>query len=114
MAAPDVDVRRIAQSGAAIAAAVVIAVGSAFALLHVQKMPTHADRARAPHAAATEGAQLQSAPQLDLARYRAEKAKLLQSTGWVDRSQGIARIPIAQAMQLLAASHAASAARSAR
>jgi hypothetical protein len=44
---------------------------------------------------------LQSAPQLDLAAYNAEKARLTNGTAWVDRPGGIARIPVDDAMQLL-------------
>ncbi len=44
--------------------------------------------------------QLQSAPQLERAQYFAEKRQLLESWGWVDRSAGIARIPVEEAMRL--------------
>ncbi len=50
---------------------------------------------------------LESAPQDDRARYTAEKEKLLQSYGWIDRQRGIARIPIDRAMAVLAARNAA-------
>jgi hypothetical protein len=55
---------------------------------------------------------LQSAPQLDLAQYQAEKRKLLESTEWVDAQHRIARIPIADAMQMLAQPAATPAGRS--
>ena len=46
---------------------------------------------------------LQPAPQPDRAAYFAEKRRLLDSYGWVDRQAGIARIPLDDAMKLLAA-----------
>lgn len=45
---------------------------------------------------------LQSAPQPDRATYFAEKERLLNSYGWVDKDKRIARIPIEQAMNILA------------
>jgi hypothetical protein len=46
---------------------------------------------------------LQPAPQPDRAAYFADKRRLLDSYGWVDRQAGIARIPLDEAMKLLAA-----------
>jgi hypothetical protein len=46
---------------------------------------------------------LQSAPQQERAQYFAEKQKLLDSWEWIDRQHGIARIPVEQAMQIMAA-----------
>lgn len=51
---------------------------------------------------AVEPPQLQSAPQEDRTRYFADKEKRLGEYGWVDRERGIARIPIEQAMKLVA------------
>src|SRR5690348_8975891 len=45
---------------------------------------------------------LQSAPQLDIAAYRAQKRAELDSYRWIDRERGIVAIPIARAMELLA------------
>ena len=45
---------------------------------------------------------LQSAPAADLAVYRAREQAILESYAWVDRDAGIARIPIARAIELLA------------
>jgi hypothetical protein len=45
---------------------------------------------------------LEPAPQPSRARYEAEKARLVESYGWVDRQAGIVRIPVEQAMRLLA------------
>jgi hypothetical protein len=46
---------------------------------------------------------LYAAPQPELARARKEKDARLRSFGWVDRAQGVAHIPIEDAMDLLAA-----------
>lgn len=41
-------------------------------------------------------------PSTDLAAYRAAKAAEFSSFGWVDRANGIARIPVPEAMRLIA------------
>jgi len=45
---------------------------------------------------------LQTNPRADLDAYLAEQQSLLNSYGWVDRGKGIAREPVAIAMQRLA------------
>lgn len=52
---------------------------------------------------------LQPHPTLDLAVERGRETARLDGYAWVDRSAGIARIPIARAMQILAGKSAASA-----
>ena len=46
--------------------------------------------------------QLQKTPILDLKAIRAEEDKLLNGYAWVDPKQGIVRIPVAQAIEVLA------------
>jgi hypothetical protein len=46
---------------------------------------------------------LQVSPASDLAAFRAHEAQELEAVGWVDRQNGRARIPIEDAMKLLAA-----------
>jgi hypothetical protein len=46
--------------------------------------------------------QLQKTPILDLKAVRAEEDKLLTGYAWVDPKQGIVRIPVAQAIEVLA------------
>src|ERR1700744_5907649 len=46
---------------------------------------------------------LQIKPQDDLKRFELEQHKALSGYAWVDRSKGIARIPIAEAMRIVAA-----------
>ncbi|WP_439393431.1 hypothetical protein ACRQ5Q_29400 [Bradyrhizobium sp. PMVTL-01] len=45
---------------------------------------------------------LQTSPQADLARFEAEQQARLSGYAWVDRDHGQARIPIEEAMQLVA------------
>ena len=49
------------------------------------------------------GPQLQLNPAADLRKFAAKEDTQLDSYGWVDRAKGIAHIPIAQAMQDVAA-----------
>src|SRR5262245_34451957 len=44
---------------------------------------------------------LQTTPRLDLKALRAEEAGVLENYAWVDRSAGIVRIPINEAMKLV-------------
>ena len=44
---------------------------------------------------------LQNTPVLDLKRMRQAEDQILGSYGWIDRQQGIVRLPIARAMELL-------------
>ena len=54
--------------------------------------------------------QLQSAPQSDMAQLRAQQKRALEAIGWVDRDRGIARIPVAAAMDLMVSAPATTAA----
>ncbi|HKB55581.1 MAG TPA: hypothetical protein VKD22_16405 [Ramlibacter sp.] len=98
----DVDTRRIVIGGSAIALAIALVIVAVFLLLRLWGMPPDTDRVRLPGRVRIEGPALQSAPQLDLARYRAEKQRLLDSGAWLDASHQHARMPIAAAMGLLA------------
>lgn len=96
----DLDVRAIRVGALIIAGGILFALAASFFLL----------RARGPAANAPGGQPfrapaplLQTAPQVERANYFAEKARLTGSYGWVDRQAGIARIPVDQAMQLMAA-----------
>jgi hypothetical protein len=66
---------------------------------------------RTPSAGTTEAAtgppepRLQTDPSQDLARMRHAEDARLQSYGWIDRQTGAVHIPIARAMDLLAAQH---------
>jgi hypothetical protein len=55
------------------------------------------------------GPQLQVAPARDMAAMRHAEDQVLHSYGWVSQENGIARVPIARAMELLLARRAAAA-----
>ena len=105
----DVNARGIVIGGGAIASAVVLVVIVVFLLLHVLGMPPDTDRTRLPGRVNVPEPRLQSAPQLDIAQYRAEKQRLLESGAWLDANHHHARIPIATAMDLLARASAGAA-----
>jgi len=46
---------------------------------------------------------LQKAPQIDLQKFEAEQRSVMSGYRWVDSDQGIARIPIEDAMRMIAA-----------
>ncbi len=48
------------------------------------------------------GPRLQATPAMDLKAHRAAEESRLHSYGWVDRNAGIVRIPVEQAMDLVA------------
>ena len=95
----DLDVRAIRIGAIAIAAGIVFALVASWFLLQARggaaNMPSQSFRAPAPL--------LQTAPQVERANYFAEKARLTGSYAWVDRQAGIARIPVEQAMRVMAA-----------
>ena len=95
----DIDVRGVRIGAIAIACGILFALAASFFLLRARgpaaNTPAGAFRAPAPL--------LQTAPQVERAAYFAEKARLTGSYGWVDRQAGIARIPVDEAMRLLAA-----------
>jgi hypothetical protein len=97
------NVRAILLSGAAILATVVVVAVAVFLLLHWWNVPPDTGRADVDHPLAGGEAGLRSAPQPDLAAYRAEKERQLHGIGWVDAQRGIAHIPIDDAMALMAA-----------
>ena len=66
MPARDIDVRGVAWSGAAIAAAILVVVGAVLLLLRLWHVAPGADRVRPPYDLVIEGPALQSAPQPDL------------------------------------------------
>jgi hypothetical protein len=102
----DIAARPIVWAGVAIGATVAIVVGAVFLLLVAWDAPPDTSRVPMPYVAEVPGPALESAPQPDLAQYRAEKQRILASAAWLDAQRGIARIPVADAMAWLAASAA--------
>ena len=95
----DLDVRAIRIGAIGIGCGILFALVASFFLLRargpVVNTPTQSFRAPAPL--------LQAAPQAERSQYFAEKARLTGSYGWVDRRGGIARIPVEEAMRVMAA-----------
>ena len=91
----------IATGALVVIVAIAFSMIVAFALIHGE---TRELRAAAPrNAPAIAGAvTLQPTPEKDIAAYRAEKQRLLNEYAWIDRDRGIVRIPIEQAMAMLA------------
>ena len=55
---------------------------------------------RAAREAAPPGPQLQAAPLADYEQFQREQQRLTSTYGWVDRQQGVVRIPVERAMEL--------------
>jgi len=95
----DLDVRAIRIGAIVIACGILFALVASFFLLRARgpavNTPTQSFQAPAPL--------LQTAPQVERSQYFAEKARLTGSYGWVDRQAGIARIPVEEAMRVMAA-----------
>ncbi|CAD6561294.1 hypothetical protein ACFQ3P_37835 [Paraburkholderia sabiae] len=101
----EVSVRGVVWGGVAIAVSIALVVVAAWLLWHWWGAPSGAP----PHGARNTGTvsqapspALQSSPRQERAQYEAEKRKLLESWQWIDQQHGIARIPIEEAMRIIA------------
>jgi hypothetical protein len=103
MPRPEVPAGRVALAAAAMAGTVIGVVAVVLLWLHEARMPSGGPRLARPDARAMPGPALQSAPQPELAAYRAEQAQRLHGSGWVDARARIVHIPIEDAMALLVA-----------
>jgi len=103
----DVDVRAVRRGALAIAGGILFAGLAAWFLLHTlgpaANMPPRSAPLAHPESTFSPAPRLQPAPQQERAAYFAEKARQTGSYGWADREAGIARIPLDEAMRLLAA-----------
>jgi hypothetical protein len=106
MARADVDMKKLGTAAVALALVVAAAVGAVFGLLGHWRMPPGGQAANVRAVLAVPRPVLQAAPQQDLAQYRQAQQQRLDSLGWVDRAAGVARIPIGDAMDLMASGHA--------
>jgi hypothetical protein len=97
-----IDVRAVLRTGLAIVVTLVLATTGAYMLWRAWLQPSVRDAPNAKPDFAIAGAMLQSAPQTERAAFMAEKEKLLHAWEWVDPRAGIARIPIDDAMRILA------------
>ena len=96
-------IRRLLGVGAAIVLAVTVAIGVVLAILAQRRVPVGGVLVGEPAAPGPGLPMLQTAPQPDLAAYRAEKQQALHGLGWVDAASGVAHMPIEAAMALQAA-----------
>ncbi|HEV6965296.1 hypothetical protein [Roseateles sp.] len=101
MPAHELPHRHIALAAAAIAGTVAGAVAVVLLWLHAEDLAPGGRRLEQPYSRLMPGPALQSAPQIDLAAYRAEQQRRLGGSGWVDARQRIVHIPIDDAMALL-------------
>jgi hypothetical protein len=95
----DLDLRGLRRGACVIVGGIVCAFVAAALMLRASGPAANTP----PHAFDGNAPLLQPAPQPDREAYLAEKRRLLASYGWVDRQAGIARIPLDDAMALLAA-----------
>jgi len=95
----DLDLRGLRRGACVIVGGIVCALGAAALTLRAQAPAANTP----PHAFAGKAPLLQPAPQLDRAAYFEEKRRMTGTYGWVDRQAGIARIPLDEAMKLMAA-----------
>ena len=106
-AGTDLDLGSVRRFGIAVAMLLVVASGTAYLLLGGFRIARAPERpAAAPVSGGDAFPRLQDLPAGDLAQYRREKSAELESYGWVDRSRGVVRVPIEQAMRELAAAPA--------
>ena len=94
---------RLLLAGVAIAAAIAIALGVVLAILAHRRVPVGGVRIDPPAPLAGDLPMLQTAPQPDLAAYKAAKLQALHGLGWIDAASGVAHVPIETAMALRSA-----------
>ncbi|SDD01809.1 hypothetical protein SAMN05428966_1039 [Massilia sp. PDC64] len=95
----DLDLRGLRRGAFVIVGGIVCALGAAALMLRGQAPAANTP----PRPFAGKAPLLQPAPQPDRAAYFEEKRRATQTYGWVDRQAGIARIPLDEAMRLMAA-----------
>ncbi|OUL80836.1 hypothetical protein CA601_32010 [Paraburkholderia hospita] len=91
--------------GAAIAVGIVLVMLAAWLLWQRWGAPSGAQTYGGPNAGTVPQVTppaLQSAPRQERAGYESEKRKLLESWEWIDKQRGIARIPVEEAMRIMA------------
>lgn len=96
----------VVRAGIAIAVIVALALVGAYVAWRLWQPPAGYQGPNAALDFKSPQPGLESAPQTDYATYLAEKERLLQRTQWLDAKAGIARIPIEQAMRMLAGADA--------
>lgn len=101
-------VRRVLATGGVLALTVIGVVIALHFALRKAAMPNHA-QVVVRTAPIPPAPRLQPSPQEDLARFRADKARLLSHYAWTDSARHYAHIPIARAMEIYVRQHASQA-----
>ena len=118
-------VARVLLAGLAIAGGIGVAIGVVFAILATHDLPPGGPVVARPAPPAASQAEpstlaqaapaLETAPQPELARFRADKARALDELAWADATRTTAHVPIRMAMAVMVArSASASASRASR
>ena len=94
---------RLSWVAVAMAGAMALAIVVVLLMLHHRRVPVGGVAVDKAPPLAPGLPLLQTAPQPDLAAYRAEKQRALQGLGWVDAASGVAHVPIEAAMAMMAA-----------
>lgn len=102
----EIAMRPVLWTALAIALVVATVVGAVLVLLHGTGLQPGGERLQSMHGTQFDAPGLSSAPQDELRQERQRKTARLHTAGWVDRQQGIAHIPIDDAMDLLVAQRA--------
>jgi hypothetical protein len=97
----DVDARAIVLLGAALAGFILLAIFILGLIYGVPPRPLPGEAAS--NLPGRDLPVLQTDPHADLEAYTAEKDRALHGYGWVDRTAGIAHVPIEDAMRMIAA-----------
>lgn len=97
----DVDVWAVGRFAIALALLSILSLAGLFGLFRYFES-SYGGRAAVTNPPRPPSPQLEEQPVLDLARERAAEDQILNSYGWVDRQNGVARIPIDRAMDLIA------------
>lgn len=93
-------VGRLLWVGAAIVLAVAGAIGVVLAILAHRGVPVGGLAIDPPARLGPGLPMLQTAPQPDLAAYKATKLHALHDLGWIDAASGVAHVPIEAAMAM--------------
>jgi hypothetical protein len=98
----DFPVKRALWAGAGLALTVAVVIGAVLLMLRYWDLPPGGPPAVPRTPLDIAGPALQTDPQLEHARYLAEQQHWLSTAAWVDAPAGIARIPLDDAMKLMA------------
>jgi hypothetical protein len=93
-------IRRLLLVGVAIVATMAIAIAVVLSILAHRRVPVGGVAIDKPAQLGPDLPMLQTAPQPDLAAYKAGKLHALHDLGWIDAASGVAHVPIETAMAM--------------